>query len=58
MARIRRACVVLPLAILVHEVFGTVAYVAVDPVDASAAILAGLRQTLVHVDLAIFTCRS
>lgn len=57
-ARIRRARVVLPLAILVHEVFGTVAYVAVDPVDASAAILAGLRQTFVHVDLAIFTWRS
>lgn len=57
-ARICRASIVLPLAIFVHEVFRAVTYVSVDSIDASAAILTGLRQTLVHVDLAIFTWRS
>lgn len=54
-ARICRASIVLPLAIFVHEVFRAVTYISVDSIDASAAILTGLRQTLVHVDLAIFT---
>lgn len=54
-ARICCASVVLPLAIFIHEVFRAVTYVSVDSIDASAAILTGLGQTLVHVDLAIFT---
>jgi hypothetical protein len=49
------AGVVLPLAVLADEVPGAVARVAVGPVDAGAAVLAGLRLTLVHVYLAVLT---
>ena len=57
LARVHRARIELALAVLVHEVLRTVAYVPVDSIDAGAAVLAWLRQTLVHVDLAVFTWR-
>lgn len=56
LAGIYRADIVLALTILVHEILRAVASVPVDLVDAGATILARLRQTLVHVDLAVFPC--
>ena len=54
LAGIYRADVVLAFTILVHEILRAVASVPVDLVDAGATILTRLRQTLVHVDLAVF----
>lgn len=52
---IYRAGIVLAFAIFIHEVFRTVAYVSINSIDAGAAVLAGLRQALIHIDLTIFT---
>ena len=56
MAGPQSASVVLALAVLAHEVGGAVAAVAVGPVNAAAAVLAGRRLAFVHVYLAVLTC--